>query len=277
MNNKYVTDQGIHTNFNDEMTYRDYLQLDKLLSSQKLLSNHHDEKMFIIVHHVCELWLKLITHEMTDAIYMIQNDEFKKANKTLSRICTIQKQLIHAWDVLSTLTPADYMKFRNLLGNASGFQSYQYRLVEYSLGYKTPYILQIYKHNEHLYHLLKRAYEQPGLYDVTIQALARSGFSISKHVLKRDVTQTYEYDSSVEDAWLKIYQNVERYWTFYELAEKLVDIEDLFQQWRFKHMKTVERIIGYKKGTGGSSGVKYLKKVIEYYFFPELWTVRTKI
>lgn len=275
--NKFASEKSIHTDFSKKMTYGDYLQLDSLLSSQKTLSDHHDEMLFITIHHVSELWLKLIIHEIQAAISAIQNGNLQTSFKMLARVSKIQSQIIQAWDVLSTLTPAEYMEFRDKLGNASGFQSYQYRLVEFVLGYKTPYILKIYKNKPEVYAVLKEAYEAPGLYDVAIQAIAKEGFSINNSVLYRDFSKTYEKDKSVEEAWLTIYKNVDKYWELYQLGEKLVDIEDWFQQWRFRHMKTVERIIGHKTGTGGSSGVGYLKKVLDHYFFPELWGLRTKI
>lgn len=270
-------EKGIHTDFLKEMTYGDYLQLDQLLSSQKRLSGHHDEMLFIIIHHVSELWLKLIIHETKAAVTAIQDDDLQSSFKMLARVSKIQSQIIQAWDVLSTLTPAEYMEFRDKLGNASGFQSYQYRLVEFVLGYKTPHILKIYQKDPELYAILEDAYQKPGLYDVSIQALARNGFDIKPDILNRDFTKTYEKDESVESAWLEVYRNVSDHWELYQLAEKLVDIEDWFQQWRFRHMKTVERIIGHKVGTGGSSGVGYLKQVLEHYFFPELWSIRSKI
>ncbi|MUK88377.1 tryptophan 2,3-dioxygenase [Ornithinibacillus sp. L9] len=276
-NETFQSEQGIHTDFLEKMTYGDYLQLDTLLGSQKRLSNHHDEMLFIIIHQVSELWLKLIIHEIKAATIAIQQGKLQASFKMLARVSKIQSQIIQAWDVLSTLTPAEYMEFRDKLGNASGFQSYQYRLVEFVLGYKTPHIMKIYKKDEELYTILKDAYEAPGLYDVSIQALAKEGFTINKDVLQRDFSKTYHKDTSVEQAWLEVYKHKEKYWNLYQLAEKLVDIEDWFQQWRFRHMKTVERIIGHKTGTGGSSGVGYLKKVLDHYFFPELWEIRTKL
>ncbi|GAB3807840.1 tryptophan 2,3-dioxygenase [Virgibacillus kimchii] len=275
--NKFESEKGIHTDFKEKMTYGDYLQLDSLLSSQKRLSDHHDEMLFITIHHVSELWLKLIIHEIQAAIKAIQNEEMQSSFKMLARVSKIQSQIIQAWDVLSTLTPAEYMEFRDKLGNASGFQSYQYRLVEFVLGYKTPFILKIYSNRPDIYADLKEAYESPGLYDVAIQALAKEGFSINEDVLNRDFSKTYKKDVSVENAWMYIYRNVDKHWELYQLGEKLVDIEDWFQQWRFRHMKTVERIIGHKTGTGGSTGVGYLKKVLDHYFFPELWDLRTKL
>lgn len=276
-NDSFKEEKGIHTDFIEKMTYGDYLQLDTLLSSQKRLSNHHDEMLFIIIHHVSELWLKLIIHETKAAVEAIKQDDLQSSFKMLARVNRIQTQITQAWDVLATLTPAEYMEFRDKLGNASGFQSYQYRLVEFVLGYKTPFILEIYKKDPDVHAILEEAYHAPGLYDVAIQALARNGFHINKDILDRDFSQTYMKDESVEKAWLDIYKNVDDNWELYQLAEKLVDVEDQFQQWRFRHMKTVERIIGHKVGTGGSSGVGYLKKVLDHYFFPELWDIRSKI
>lgn len=276
-NDTFKKEEGIHTDFIEKMTYGDYLQLDTLLSSQKRLSNHHDEMLFIIIHHVSELWLKLIIHETKAAIEAIKQDDLQSSFKMLARVNRIQTQITQAWDVLATLTPAEYMEFRDKLGNASGFQSYQYRLVEFVLGYKTPFILEIYKKDPETHAVLEEAYYAPGLYDVAIQALARNGFHINKEILDRDFAETYEKDKSVEKAWLDVYKNVDDNWELYQLAEKLVDVEDQFQQWRFRHMKTVERIIGHKVGTGGSSGVGYLKKVLDHYFFPELWDIRTII
>lgn len=275
--NKFNNEKDIHTDFMEDMNYGDYLQLNQLLTSQKRLSGHHDEMLFIIIHHVSELWLKLIIHETKAAVTSIQEDDLQSSFKMLARVSKIQEQIIQAWDVLSTLTPAEYMEFRDKLGNASGFQSYQYRLVEFVLGYKTPHILKIYKKDPEIHAILEDAYYKPGLYDVSIQALARKGFDINPDVLNRDFSETYEKDDSVERAWMEVYRNVADHWELYQLAEKLVDVEDWFQQWRFRHMKTVERIIGHKTGTGGSSGVGYLKQVLDHYFFPELWDLRTKI
>ncbi|MEN2465257.1 tryptophan 2,3-dioxygenase [Ornithinibacillus sp. FSL M8-0202] len=273
----YSDDSGAYTDFKEKMTYGDYLQLETLLDSQKRLSNHHDEMLFIVIHQVSELWLKLMIHEIEAATNAIRNGEYQAAFKMLARVSKIQTQIIHAWDVLSTLTPAEYMEFRGFLGNASGFQSYQYRLVEFVLGYKTPHIVKIYEKNPVLHNRLKSAFEAPGLYDVSIQALAKEGFHINQSILERDFSSKYQQDQTVADAWLEVYRNKDTYWNLYQLAEKLVDIEDWFQQWRFRHMKTVERIIGHKTGTGGTSGVGYLKKVLDHYFFPELWEVRTKL
>lgn len=273
----FENEKTLHTDFKEKMTYSDYLGLDTLLSSQRLLSNHHDEMLFIVVHHVSELWMKLILHEINSAVQDIQSDNLRSSFKKLARVSQIQEQLKSVWDVLSTMTPSEYMEFRNKLGNASGFQSYQNRLIEFALGYKTEYVLKIYEKDPDLHQTLQEAHEAPSLYDVSIQALARAGLPIDEGVLNRDVSVTHKSNESVKQAWMTVYKNVDQYWELYELAEELVDIEDLFQQWRFRHMKTVERIIGFKRGTGGSGGVSYLKKVLDQYFFPELWELRTQL
>ncbi|MDQ0483196.1 tryptophan 2,3-dioxygenase [Guptibacillus hwajinpoensis] len=270
-------ESSIHTDFKNTMTYGEYLNLDQILSSQNRLSDHHDEMLFIIIHQVSELWMKLILHELRGAIEAIKENELSTAFKMLSRVSRTQTQIIQAWDVLSTLTPSEYMEFRESLGQASGFQSYQYRMIEFALGYKTSHVLAIYEKDKALHDELSAAYDEPGIYDVAIRALANAGLPIDEAVLNRDVTGTYQQNESVKEAWLTIYQDVEKYWDLYELAEKLVDIEDCLQQWRFRHMKTVERIIGFKRGTGGSSGVGYLKKVLDHRFFPELWDIRTEL
>lgn len=272
-----LTEKGIHVDFKDNMTYGEYLHLDKVLSSQVRLSGHHDEMLFIIIHQVSELWMKLILHELNTAIELIEKDELPEAFKMLARVSRTQTQIIQAWDVLSTLTPAEYMEFRESLGRASGFQSYQNRLIEFALGYKQPHILKIYEKDPALATELEAAYNAPGIYDVAIRALAKAGFPVNPELVDRDFSVTYEGDSTVAAAWLEVYKDVDAYWDLYQLAEKLVDIEDSHQQWRFRHMKTVERIIGFKTGTGGSSGVNYLKSVLDHRFFPELWDVRTKL
>lgn len=271
------SEQGIHTDFKDNMTYGEYLNLDKILSSQNRLSGHHDEMLFIVIHQVSELWMKLILHETTAAIESIKVDDLPTSFKRLARVSRIQTQMTQAWDVLSTLTPTEYVEFRDSLGQASGFQSFQYRLIEFSLGYKTSHILKIYEKDSDLHRTLEEAYHAPSLYDVSIQALAKAGLHINPDVLNRDFSKPLEEDKSVLDAWLTVYRDVDKYWELYELGEKLVDVEDSLQQWRFHHMKTVERIIGFKTGTGGSSGVGYLKKVLDQRFFPELWNLRTEI
>jgi tryptophan 2,3-dioxygenase len=270
-------ESGIHTNFRDEMTYGDYLQLDRILTSQRPLSGHHDEMLFIIIHQTSELWMKLILHELRAAIDAIRRDQLEPAFKMLARVSRIQLQLIQSWDVLSTLTPSEYMQFRGELGHASGFQSVQNRLIEFAFGYKNRRLVDMFRDRPEEWKRLNRAIQEPSIYDVSLQAMARRGLSIDESRLNRDWSQDYVPHPSVEAAWLEVYRDVDRYWDLYELAEKLVDIEDRQQQWRYNHMKTVERIIGHKTGTGGSSGVGYLKKVLEHRFFPELWSLRTKL
>ncbi|WP_413376787.1 tryptophan 2,3-dioxygenase [Alkalihalobacillus sp. 1P02AB] len=272
-----ANEKGIYTDFKNNMTYGEYLKLDQILSGQERLSDHHDEMLFIIIHQVSELWMKLILHETNAAIESIQAEDFQASFKRLARVSKIQSQIIQAWDVLSTLTPAEYMEFRDSLGQASGFQSYQYRKIEFALGYKTPHILKIYEKDPILHKELSDAFHSPGLYDVAIEALSKAGFSINLDLLNRDYSKPYAEDESVKQAWMAVYRDVDKHWDLYQLAEKLVDIEDWLQQWRFRHMKTVERIIGFKVGTGGSSGVNYLKKVLDQRFFPELWDLRTEL
>ncbi|KIL47453.1 tryptophan 2,3-dioxygenase [Jeotgalibacillus campisalis] len=270
-------EKDIRTDFKNSMTYGEYLNLDELLGAQNRLSAHHDEMLFIVIHQVSELWMKLILHELIAAIKAVEADELDTSFKLLARVSKIQAQIIQAWDVLSTLTPSEYSEFRDSLGNASGFQSFQHRMIEFALGYKTTHILKIYEKNDKLHQTLTHALHAPGLYDAAIHALSRGGLPIDQEVLSRDLTKPYNRHDSVMQAWLDVYMNKDQHWKLYQLAEKLVDIEDAMQQWRFRHMKTVERIIGFKKGTGGSSGVHYLKKVLDHQFFPELWELRTRI
>ncbi|MBM7703289.1 tryptophan 2,3-dioxygenase [Metabacillus iocasae] len=270
-------EKGIQTDFKKSMSYGDYLQLDQILSSQQRLSNHHDEMLFIIIHQTSELWMKLILHELSAATRCIQQNELEEAFKMLSRVSRIQQQLIQSWSVLSTLTPAEYMEFRDKLGHSSGFQSYQNRLIEFALGHKNSHTLSVYQHEPNLHHTLSQALQEPSIYDASIQALHMRGLLVDEGCLMRDWSKEYESNKSVENAWLAVYQDVEKYWDLYELAEKLVDIGSQQQLWRYHHMMTVERIIGHKTGTGGSSGVTYLKKIVEHQFFPELWSLRTKL
>ncbi|WP_339212848.1 tryptophan 2,3-dioxygenase [Solibacillus sp. FSL W8-0372] len=272
---KLNSEKDIHTDFREDMTYGEYLSLDAILNNQNRLSNHHDEMLFIIIHQVSELWMKLIIHEMQGAIQAIERGEMQPAFKMLARVSKIQMQIIQAWDVLATMTPAEYLQFRDDLGKASGFQSYQYRLIEFSLGYKTPHILKIYEKEKDVLARLKEAYSAPSIYDVSIKALAKAGLPVNEALLNRDFSVVYSGDDSVAAAWKTVYENTDKYWDLYQLGEKLVDIEDSLQQWRFRHMKTVERIIGFKVGTGGSSGVNYLRQVLDHRFFPELWDLRT--
>jgi tryptophan 2,3-dioxygenase len=265
----------MHVDLAGRRTYADYLKLDLLLAAQQPVTREHDEVAFIVIHHVQELWLKLIAHEIEAAIAAIRADHLPPAFKSLARVTRIQEQLIDAWDVLSTMTPADYLAFRGALGSASGFQSYQYRLVEFRLGAKDAAMVLPHRQDPAAHAKLEAALHEPSLYDEALRILARRGLPVPKAVLERDVSQPYVSDPQVREVWLSIYRNAQAYFDLYELAEELVDVEDWFQQWRFRHMKTVERIIGYKPGTGGSSGVGYLKTALDHAFFPELWEVRT--
>lgn len=270
-------EKDIHTDFQKEMTYGDYLKLDQILSSQVRLSTHHDEMLFIVIHQVSELWMKLIRHELAAALECIRQDDLEPAFKMFARVSRIQQQLIKSWDVLSTLTPAEYLQFRDKLGHSSGFQSYQNRLIEFTLGYKNGHVLAVYQHQPQLHEQLKNALHAPSIYDAAIQAMATRGLPIAPECLERDWSQPYQPHASVEQAWLTVYRDVHQYWDLYELAEKLVDIASQQQQWRFNHMTTVERIIGHKQGTGGSSGVSYLRRALDHRFFPELWSLRTAL
>lgn len=275
--NQKPHDHGIHTDFQKEMTYGDYLHLDKILGGQHRLSDHHDEMLFIIIHQASELWMKLILHELSAAKASILNNDLEPAFKMLSRVSRIQHQLLQSWDVLSTLTPAEYMEFRDKLGHSSGFQSYQNRLIEFTLGDKNPRVLAVYEHQQELHQLLVEALNAPSIYDAAIRALSMRGLPVDESVLNRDWSKPYEANESVTRAWLTVYQDVNKYWDLYELAEKLVDIDTHQNKWRYSHMITVERIIGYKRGTGGSSGVEYLKRALDKRFFPELWSLRTEL
>jgi tryptophan 2,3-dioxygenase len=270
-------EKTIQTDFQKEMSYGDYLHLDKILDSQHRLSDHHDEMLFIIIHQASELWMKLIIHELTEAIQYIRQNNLEPSFKILSRVSRIQQQLIQSWSVLSTLTPSEYLEFRDKLGQSSGFQSYQNRIIEFALGNKNAHTLAVYQHQTELYINMQEALHKPSIYDAAIQALVARGIPVDEEVLNRDLSKNYEPNESVEEAWLTVYRNVDQYWDLYELAEKLVDIGNQQQLWRFNHMSTVERIIGHKSGTGGSSGVSYLKRVLDQQFFPELWSLRTKL
>ena len=272
-----VSKEGVHWDLKKDQTYGGYLKLDQILSAQNLRTEHHDEMLFILIHQVVELWIKLVLHELHSAVECVKKDQLEPAFKMLSRVSRIQIQLKEAWEVLSTLTPVDYVQFRDSLGQASGFQSHQYRTLEFILGNKNAEMIEVHKKNPEIYTLVKKALDSPSLYDEALRLLARRGFAIPKKKIDRDWSEAYQSDSAVEAAWLKVYKDVEKYWDLYALAEKLVDVEDNFHQWRFRHMKTVERIIGFKRGTGGTGGGSYLVKALDLRFFPELWTVRTSI
>lgn len=272
-----VSGEDIHWDFKDAMSYGGYLGLDRLLSAQKCLTGEHDEMLFILIHQVGELWMKLVLHEVEGGIAHLQRDEVGPALKMFARVSRIQEQLIHAWDVLSTMTPADYLAFRDALGQSSGFQSFQYRTLEYRLGNKNAALARVHKDNPPAHQMVTRALELPSLWDEVLRLLARRGYAIPADKVDRDWRESYEASAQVEDVWREIYRGSDTHWEAYELGEKLVDLEHKFQQWRFNHMKTVERIIGYRRGTGGTSGVSYLVKALDLRFFPEIWTVRTTL
>jgi tryptophan 2,3-dioxygenase len=270
--------EGAHVDFSSgEMSYGDYLALDQLLAAQRPRSGQHDEMLFIIQHQTTELWLKLIRHELGAARDRIRADDLQPAFKMLARVGRIMTQLIQAWDVLATLTPSDYTAFRGALGRASGFQSYQFRLIEFMLGNKQRAMIDPHRHRADLAAALEAELVAPSIYDEAIRLLARRGVAFSPTALDRDFGLPYVADPSVEAAWTTVYRDPERHWDLYELAEELVDLEDFFRQWRFRHVTTVERIIGFKPGTGGTAGVAYLRKLLDVRLFPELWDLRTQL
>ncbi len=270
-------DAGAHTDFAGRMSYGDYLCLERLLDAQRPISDSHDEMLFIVIHQATELWMKLAIHELRAAVARIAADDLPPCFKMLARVSRIQSQLIQGWDVLSTLTPAEYLTFRDKLGQASGFQSYQYRLIEFLLGNKKRSMLEPHAHAPAAHGNLKQQMQSPSIYDEAIRLLARRGFAVDADCIERDWTRPYRGNDSVRAAWQSVYADTKRNWELYELAEELIDLEDSFQQWRFRHMMTVERIIGRKRGTGGTAGVDYLKQALDIRFFPELWELRTQL
>ncbi|HLH35699.1 MAG TPA: tryptophan 2,3-dioxygenase family protein [Alloacidobacterium sp.] len=270
-------ESGIFTDFRDRMSYAGYLCLDGLLSQQRPLSDppHHDEMLFIIQHQVSELWIKQLIHELSAAIRHVQQDQLDPCFKILSRAKLIQMQLFDQWAVLETLTPSEYMEFRSVLGHASGFQSYQYRKLEFLLGNKNREALKVFADFPEIHKDLQAALEAPSLYDEFLRHLRRRGLAIPHACVERDWSEPYEKSEELVDVLRQIYEHPREHWDAYEMCEKLVDVEEYFQLWRFRHMKTVERIIGFRPGTGGSSGVGFLKQALNLTFFPELFAVRT--
>lgn len=277
--NQRPLEAGITTDLRDRLSYGGYLQLQTLLSAQTPLSNppNHDEMLFIIQHQTSELWMKLVIHELSAAIAHLQRDELDPCMKMFARVKAIQKQLTEQWSVLETMTPADYMGFRHILGPASGFQSAQYRTIEFLLGNKNADMLRVFAHDEATQAELRRVLQAPSLYDEFLRYLARRGHAIPAGSLQRDWSQPHRHEPALVPVFQRIYEDTEAHWDAYYFCELLVDLEVNFQLWRFRHMKTVERIIGYKPGTGGSSGVAFLKQALELTFFPELFEVRTAL
>ncbi|MEO7014318.1 MAG: tryptophan 2,3-dioxygenase family protein [Dokdonella sp.] len=279
MENRRDLEQGIQVDLRDRQNYGGYLQLDTLLSAQKPLSDppHHDEMLFIVQHHVSELWMKLIIHELRSATALLAADQTDSCLKILARVKQIQRQLFEQWAVLETLTPTEYQQFRHVLGPASGFQSQQYRMIEFLLGNKNADMLAVFNHDPARQAELRAVLEAPSLYDEFLRHLARAGHAIPADCVERDWSLPHRRRDDLVPVFKRIYENADEFWSEYHFCEQLVDVEESFQLWRFRHMKTVERIIGHKRGTGGSSGVGFLKKALDLTFFPELLEVRTVI
>jgi len=272
-----LSGEQVHWDLSESMSYGDYLALDGLLACQKPQTAEHDEILFIIMHQASELWIKLCLHEVEGAIRQLRADDLGPAFKMIARVARVQVNLIQSWEILSTMTPFDYARFRAALGKSSGFQSFQYRMLEYRMGNKNPDMARVFRSDPAIAARVESALAEPSLYDEALALLARRGLPVPQDKLTRDFSVPYMADAAVREAWRQVYRDVEAHWDLYELAEKLVDLEYRFHLWRFSHMKTVERIIGAKSGTGGTSGVAYLKKALDLKFYPELWDVRGEI
>jgi tryptophan 2,3-dioxygenase len=277
--NDRPVEPGVVRDFRDTMSYADYLHLDEVLSAQHPVSRpaHHDEMLFIIQHQTSELWLKLVLHELRAAMRHLAADELQLALKNLARIKHVQRTLIEQWSVLATLTPAEYLEFRGALASSSGFQSHQYRAVEFALGNKNAAMLEVFRHDEARHRELAELLEAPSLYDEFLRHLARRGWPVPQDVLDRDVTQAHVLHDGVVEVFRGVYRDVQEHWEVYQASEDLVDLEDNFQVWRFRHLRTVQRTIGVRRGTGGSSGVGFLARALDLTFFPELYAVRTEL
>ena len=274
---KIVLEEKAQLDFSRSMSYGDYLHLDALLKAQQPLSPDHNEMLFIIQHQTSELWMRLMLHELRAAIGNVANDELGAAFKMLSRVSKIMEQLVHAWDVLATMTPPEYSAIRPYLANSSGFQSAQYRCIEFALGNKNAAMLKPHQHRPDLLAQVQAAFEAPSLYDEALKLLARRGIAVPATHTQRNWTLPYEKSDAVEQAWLVVYRNPKAHWDLYQLGEELTDLEDAFRLWRFRHVTTVERVIGFKRGTGGTGGVSYLRKMLEVVLFPEIWSLRTQL
>lgn len=276
-NERIVAEEKAQLDFSQSMSYGDYLHLDEILGAQHPLSPAHDEMLFIIQHQTSELWMKLMLHELHAAQGCVVQGQLPDAFKMLARVSRIMEQLVSAWNVLSTMTPTEYTAMRPYLANSSGFQSAQYRCIEFALGNKNAAMLKPHAHRPELLAMVERAYRAPSLYDESLRLLARQGLPIPADHLERDWTQPYAASPEVEAAWQAVYRDPHAHWDLYQLGEKLADIEDAFRLWRFRHVTTVERVIGFKRGTGGTGGVSYLKKMLDVVLFPEIWSVRTAL
>ncbi|MEW6705157.1 MAG: tryptophan 2,3-dioxygenase [Pseudomonadota bacterium] len=272
-----VHEERAQLDFSKDMSYGDYLHLDQVLSAQHPLSPEHNEMLFIIQHQTSELWIKLMLHELRAAIDCVARDQLGSAFKMLARVSRIMEQLVHAWDVLATMTPPEYSAIRPYLSNSSGFQSWQYRCVEFLLGNKNAAMLKPHAHKPERLAEVEAAYHRPSLYDESLRLLARRGLAVPAGAVQRDWTLPYQPSDEVEQAWLTVYRDPEHHWDLYQLGEELTDLEDAFRLWRFRHVTTVERVIGFKRGTGGTSGVGYLRKMLDVVLFPEIWKLRTDL
>lgn len=268
---------GAKMNFSEAMSYGDYLHLEHILQQQHPLSEAHDEMLFIIQHQTSELWMKLIIHEMAAARQALKNADTAVMFKMLARVSRIFEQLNNAWDVLRTMTPTDYTKFRETLGPSSGFQSYQYRMIEYVMGNRNPNMLKPHEHSPAVHKMLSEELDRPSFYDEVIALLFKTIDGTDEHAPTPVLRSPHAPSPDVQAKWKVVYDNTEKYWTLYELGEKLVDLEDYFRRWRFNHVTTVERVIGFKRGTGGTSGVSYLRKMLDVELFPELWHLRSEL
>ena len=277
MDNKPLAPEGAHLSFKNEMSYGDYLGLDQLLAAQKPRSKEHNELLFIIQHQTTELWMKLMLHELLAARQYVIDGDLSPAFKMLARVSRIMNNLIQAWDILATLTPTEYSAFRESLGKSSGFQSHQYRALEFLFGNKNAALLRPFEHRAEIHAMLSGLLNSPSLYDEAIGLLGRRGFMLDAQAAQRDWSVPYESNLSVMAAWRAVYAQPKEFWDLYELAEKLVDLEDYVRQWRHRHVTTVQRVIGFKRGTGGTAGVGYLKALLEVRLFPELWDLRTEL
>jgi len=272
-----VHNEKAQLDFSQSMSYGDYLQLDAILSAQHPRSPDHNEMLFIVQHQTSELWMKLMLHELRAAVAHVAADDLSTAFKMLARVSKIMEQLVHAWDVLATMTPPEYSAIRPYLASSSGFQSYQYRCIEFALGNKNAAMLKPHEHRPDLLAQVQSAYDAPSLYDEALKLLARRGLEVPQSHTQRDWTQPYVASPGVEQAWLAVYRSPKQHWDLYQLGEELTDLEDAFRLWRFRHVTTVERVIGFKRGTGGTGGVSYLRKMLDVVLFPEIWSLRTSL
>ncbi len=272
-----VAGEPAKLDFSRDMSYGDYLHLDEILAAQHPRSGAHDEMLFIVQHQVNELWMKLLLHELRAAVRAVAEDRLQPAFKMLARVSRIMEQMVHAWDVLATMTPPEYSTIRPSLASSSGFQSWQYREIEFLLGNKNATMLKPHAHRPDLLAQVRAAHDAPSLYDESLRLLARRGLPVPTSHLERDWSAPYEQSEAVEQAWLVVYRDPQAHWDLYQLGEELTDLEDMFRLWRFRHVTTVERIIGFKRGTGGTGGVSYLRKMLDVVLFPEIWKLRTDL